>query len=130
MNSDHCADCQRPIRTVRVWGWSNVKEGTGKIALDYVKSPSGAYAVIGPDTAKFIEEADRPGFSGPLYTDHRRTCLKVKAKDAPKVTMELACDSCGAPLFLTLTFGDPVRPKCEACSDGLLMFVGILSEAS
>lgn len=130
MSSHHCADCQCPVRVVRVWGWDNVKDGTVTITLDYVKSPDGAYAVVGPDTAKFIETDKRAAFGGPLYTDHRRTCSKVKEQPKQPPTIEMACDACGAPNFLTLKFGESIQSKkCEACG-GPCMFVGILSEAS
>ena len=94
MSSDHCADCQRPIRIVRVWGWEH-RDGL-KIPIDYVKSPQGEYSVMGPDTAMYIKIEDRASFQGPLYTDHRRSCPKTKPiDDRPQfVKIRVECEGC------------------------------------
>jgi hypothetical protein len=98
MNSDHCADCQRPIRIVRVSGWDKgPKDGSFKIPLDYVKQLDGDYAVAGPETAIFIKEEDRATFKGPLYTDHRRTCPRKNDVDPdrpPLADVSVQCLSC------------------------------------
>ena len=98
-DSDHCADCQRPTRTVRVYGWeSGPKDGSIRIPLDYVKSPEGEYSVRGSDIAIFIKADARLTFHGPLYTDHRRTCPNRKLSE-------------DRPLFSKL------RIECAACSE-------------
>jgi hypothetical protein len=96
-DSDHCADCQRPTRTVRVYGWeSGPKDGSIRIPLDYVKSPEGEYSVRGSDIAIFIKADARLTFQGPLYTDHRRTCPNRKlSEDRPQlVKVRIACGAC------------------------------------
>lgn len=97
-NSSHCADCQRPIRLARIWGWDNGRDGSTRIPLDYAKSIDGEYAVLGPETAVYVKTDERAKYAGGLYTDHRRTCTKARSKadpDRPQMAkVRIACGVC------------------------------------